>query len=535
MSKIIPLNETTSVSEMKLTENKKQGSVVLGTIRGPFAEIENENRNGRVYSRQLWESVINSDYVKEMLEFNTLYGEADHPEDRFEISLPEVSHVVTKLWIDDNKGKVMGEADILDTPKGRILNTVVKYGSKIGISARAAGSLQEENGVKRVVEDDYTFFTFDTVPNPGFKTTRMDEIDKSNRMVAGNDRLAENMDKSELEDMKNEILEEVKRTKDENLNLVRSVVESIQLDEENYNEIIDIIENRIEGTENVSMKNESNESMQEDTLSLLEESQRKVYKLEKENKKLEERIESLQDEVNDLSEKSGEDSQEMSLDEEMYKVELSESRERIEKLEGLVKELKNKLKSVKEEPEEEEEEPLITEDQLESLDKSITGLKRKVKSKMIYIDELENRLKEVSESKVDIEKVKSDEVKNIKESNDKLDSKVKDLKEENKELESSLENLSHKYVAFENYVIEKIAGRTGASQELVRKYIPENFSIEDIVSLEKKIKKDLGKDNKKKFDKVVEVNENTTVGKEDNESETNIKKLSSLVQRNKSK
>ena len=45
------------------------------------------NRNGRVYPKELWENVVDSDYVKEMINTHGLVGDIDHHEDRLEISL----------------------------------------------------------------------------------------------------------------------------------------------------------------------------------------------------------------------------------------------------------------------------------------------------------------------------------------------------------------------------------------------------------------------------------------------------------------
>jgi len=162
---------TQSIFEAVDTEQKSPS--VLKTVKGIVADF-NPNRNGRVYPRELWEKVINSEYVKEMMASKMLLGEADHPfDDRVEISIKEVSHAINKLWIEGDK--VMAELDILNTPNGEKVATLVDYGSKIGVSSRGAGSVMSDGSVD---PNDYQFFTFDIVCRPSVQAARITESEK---------------------------------------------------------------------------------------------------------------------------------------------------------------------------------------------------------------------------------------------------------------------------------------------------------------------------------------------------------------------
>ena len=91
-----------------------------------------------------------------------------HPfDDRVEIDLNNVSHCVHKLWIEGNS--VMAELDLLPTPAGEIINKLIDYGSKIGVSSRGAGSVLSDGSVD---PNDYQFFTFDLVPRPSVAAAR---------------------------------------------------------------------------------------------------------------------------------------------------------------------------------------------------------------------------------------------------------------------------------------------------------------------------------------------------------------------------
>lgn len=123
-------------------ESRGKRPGVLSTVEGPFMDINDENRNTRIYSRSLIENkIIKLPYTQEMMKYKTLLGEGRHPKDRYEIWATEASHSITDLWISDDGKQLMGRADILDTPTGRVIQTLVDYGSTMGISARATGKV----------------------------------------------------------------------------------------------------------------------------------------------------------------------------------------------------------------------------------------------------------------------------------------------------------------------------------------------------------------------------------------------------------
>ena len=168
MAKNILLESTKS--KFKVLEHKPAN--VLKRIQGVLSDFKS-NRNGRIYPRELWENVLNSDYVKEMIESHGLVGELDHPEERLEISLQNVSHVINDMWIEGDQ--VVGTIDILPTPSGKIVSELIDYGTDIGISSRGAGSV----GPNNVVDPDYQFVTFDFVARPSCEAARLNMIVES--------------------------------------------------------------------------------------------------------------------------------------------------------------------------------------------------------------------------------------------------------------------------------------------------------------------------------------------------------------------
>ena len=114
---------------------------VLKVITGPVAEWGSLNRNHRMYSEKLWDRVLDSTYVKEQLSYKTLFGEANHPTDRMEVDFGRVSHSILDMWKVPDRNQIYAKIAIVDTPLGRILNTLYDTGATIGYSSRANGIL----------------------------------------------------------------------------------------------------------------------------------------------------------------------------------------------------------------------------------------------------------------------------------------------------------------------------------------------------------------------------------------------------------
>ena len=141
---------------------------VLGMMEGVCSDFNEATRNGNFYSKRLWENVLKSDYYKEAMETRTLIGELDHPwDDRLEISAQEAAIRCVELNIDEAENNLKGKFEVLDTPRGQILNTLLKSGMRLGVSSRGVGDLEPmEDGNNRVDEDNYLFVCFDAVVQP---------------------------------------------------------------------------------------------------------------------------------------------------------------------------------------------------------------------------------------------------------------------------------------------------------------------------------------------------------------------------------
>ena len=130
-------------------------------IEGIFMQAEKENRNKRIYPKQVLVEAT-AKYVKEQVKSGRAVGELNHPEGP-QINLDKVSHRITELnWEGNN---VVGKALILDTPMGKIVKGLVEGGVKLGVSSRGMGTVERRED-KTYVKDDYILNTIDIVQDP---------------------------------------------------------------------------------------------------------------------------------------------------------------------------------------------------------------------------------------------------------------------------------------------------------------------------------------------------------------------------------
>ena len=129
-------------------------------LTGVLQRCDTLNQNGRIYPRSVLEREM-MNYQKFIKE-NRALGECDHP-DTSVIELKNVSHIVrdAKLQGDD----VIGSIELLDTPAGKILQSLVESGITLGISSRGVGSTINESG-NQIVQDDFQLICFDMVSEP---------------------------------------------------------------------------------------------------------------------------------------------------------------------------------------------------------------------------------------------------------------------------------------------------------------------------------------------------------------------------------
>ena len=161
MSNLKLLTEWTPLSytkEMIKESLDQHGGKIL--LKGPIQKCDTLNQNGRVYPKAILEREVRN-YQKFIRE-NRALGECDHP-DSSVVELKNASHIVREAHMDGDV--VYGTIELLDTPSGKILQSLVESGVTLGISSRGVGSTRQE-GNTSVVQEDFQLICFDMVSEP---------------------------------------------------------------------------------------------------------------------------------------------------------------------------------------------------------------------------------------------------------------------------------------------------------------------------------------------------------------------------------
>ena len=140
-------------------------------LEGIAAVFGQENNNNRIYEER--EYLPHLDYLKDKIKQNRLVGELDHPE-KFDVSLKNISHIITDLNYDKASRELKIKVRLLDTPAGKIAKNLVDAGVPLSISSRAAGSVGSDKkvAIKKI-------FTYDLVADPGFKDAQLERVYES--------------------------------------------------------------------------------------------------------------------------------------------------------------------------------------------------------------------------------------------------------------------------------------------------------------------------------------------------------------------
>jgi hypothetical protein len=165
-------------SELQIVEDASPKNGELMKISGVFAVADEVNGNGRVYT----EAVLDREVAKlqPMMAENTLFGEADHPEDgKSRVSNTAAMLTGIKKQIVNGRKTYVGEAIVLPTTKGKDLQAIIRAGGKPGTSSRGFGTVMRANwkGTPAdVVQEDFRLKTFDFVIGQSTKGAEVKQV-----------------------------------------------------------------------------------------------------------------------------------------------------------------------------------------------------------------------------------------------------------------------------------------------------------------------------------------------------------------------
>lgn len=141
-----------------IKEQRDSGGPLI--MKGILQKAETLNQNGRVYPSVILEREIRN--YQKFIQENRALGELDHP-DSSVVELKNASHNIKEAYMKGNV--VYGTVEILNTPSGKILQSLVESGVTLGISSRGVGSTKSQ-GNMQIVQDDFQLICWDFVSEP---------------------------------------------------------------------------------------------------------------------------------------------------------------------------------------------------------------------------------------------------------------------------------------------------------------------------------------------------------------------------------
>ena len=159
------------IESVDILTEEKDGKKTL-YIQGPFLQAEVVNRNKRCYPIATMMKEVKR-YSDEFVSKGRALGELGHP-DGPQINLDRVSHKIISLTQEGNN--FVGKAQILGTPMGKIAQSLLADGVKLGVSSRGMGSITQQEGVSYVGEDFMLATAADIVADPSAPDAFVDGV-----------------------------------------------------------------------------------------------------------------------------------------------------------------------------------------------------------------------------------------------------------------------------------------------------------------------------------------------------------------------
>jgi hypothetical protein len=141
-----------------VVESSGEGALKSLYMKGIFIQGGVKNANERVYPVSEIENAVET-LNKQIQEGYSVLGEVDHPDD-LKINLDRVSHMISQMWMDGANG--FGKLKILPTPMGKLVETMLESGVKLGVSSRGSGNVNDYDGKV----SDFEIVTVDIVAQP---------------------------------------------------------------------------------------------------------------------------------------------------------------------------------------------------------------------------------------------------------------------------------------------------------------------------------------------------------------------------------
>lgn len=440
-------------------EIKERG--ILGILYGPIADTKKPTRNGRLYPREAWEQAINDPIFQEQLECKAILGEIEHPEGRDRIEPKEACMCLAEQPKIGDDGLLYGTFHIMNLPNGHILKAYCDYGTKIGVSSRGEGDLEESaDGTEQVNAKTFGLTCWDAVILPAVKEARpnyvrIDESLKRKNLQESLNKLVENASESDKKIME-ETIKNINSKLNEDINAQKS----------------DNIDESASKEEGKKVKDVDN-NVSDRVMTTLKEAIRSKVQLENKIQKLQENLA-----VSDTKAKE--------LENEVKKY--KDSTIRLSKVSLENKNLKKEIEDLKEALAKQEKQSKLQQEQISSL---VEASKKQKTSNTSLNESLKESLsskdKTISILKESIETSKKSYETKITKLNENIDNLKLEMSNKEKDYSTKLsksKQLVEKYKGYVNGVVDRYveskAVMLGISVNEIKNRLNESYTLDDI-------------------------------------------------------
>lgn len=439
-----------------LSEEEKASKHILKRLAGPIASCKEGTRNGRRYNKTLWENALNDEIFKEKVSNKSLFLELGHPADREETDMHCVCAVIPEMprIVGDDLYAVI---DVLDTPNGKLLNTLIDYGFIPGISSRGTGDVIGDE------VDPETFFleTWDIVQTPALKKARLTVTEGLHKSTGLKTALCESLNSADEKD---------KLVMKEALNNLKiNVEEELQTKKGSTQEIAGNKSTEDESEETIEKTNEATNDGSDALIKSLQESLTAKSELERQVKALQEKLAVSNAKVDELNEEVKKHKSALSR----LSTTVVSNKKLGERVQSLEESLKEKEQTIEAQNAKIKKITETRNSQHKSLNESLTSKNEEIKRLNETLStQKESYEKTISELNESISNLKSDSEKEKNVLSKQL-SKVKHLKE-------GYEKLANNTM---KHYIEHRATMIGVTVAEIKNRLPESYSVEDVDSV----------------------------------------------------
>lgn len=217
--------------ELTADQSEVDGVHILARVAGPAFFPDTVSGNMVKYSTNAWETALENPDFKKRLKDRLIFGTIGHDVvlDDKAVGAGLTSHIVTDMFI-DQEGIGQAEYLILNTPTGRVLNTIIRAKSKMRVSTKCKGKFlpAKTGGITEVNPDLFFIDRIDFVINPGYNEALPSVMESQSELPLPSQQNSQENTSMENPDDKQRVIDMLTAQVDELRNQVASLTAQCQ-------------------------------------------------------------------------------------------------------------------------------------------------------------------------------------------------------------------------------------------------------------------------------------------------------------------